>query len=269
MTTNSAVNERKSWAYKEIKIDEELAALVPPLAKDELAQLEQSLLKEGCRDPLVVWKGKNILLDGHNRLSLCRRHNIPFEVNDVDLPDREAAKAFVVQNQLGRRNLSSEAVSYLRGKTYLLEKQGHGGDRRKARASDQSDRLKTAQRLAADLQVGEATIRRDGRLAAAVDRIAAHCGARAKQALLSRDFRLTRNAILWLARMKPRDQEQFIQELLEKGKPPRRPAEGKKRTITLPREPRSLAEKLFHSLGARGSSAVLKALALLLRKQKQ
>lgn len=68
---------RTTDAGDDIKIDKEFAALIPALSPDELAQLERSLLAEGCRDPLIVWKEKNILLDGHNRLSICRQHDIP------------------------------------------------------------------------------------------------------------------------------------------------------------------------------------------------
>jgi len=155
---------RSSDADDDIKIDKVFAALIPPLSKDEYAQLEQSVLAEGCREPLIVWKGKNILLDGHNRLSICRQHNLPFKMNALEFPDREAAEAFILKNQLGRRNLSGEAASYLRGKRYLSEKQSHGGERKKANATDQNDRLDTAKRLAEEYKVGEATIRRDGRI---------------------------------------------------------------------------------------------------------
>ena len=50
-----------------IQIDSELRALIPPLSSEERSQLEVNLVAEGCRDPLVVWKGHHILLDGHNR----------------------------------------------------------------------------------------------------------------------------------------------------------------------------------------------------------
>lgn len=39
----------------DIIIDPEFKSLIPPLAEEELAQLEQNILAEGCRDPLVVW----------------------------------------------------------------------------------------------------------------------------------------------------------------------------------------------------------------------
>jgi ParB family chromosome partitioning protein len=37
-------------------IDPEFKALIPPLAPEELAQLEANIIKDGCRDPLVVWE---------------------------------------------------------------------------------------------------------------------------------------------------------------------------------------------------------------------
>jgi len=253
----------------DIKIDKEFAALIPALSADELAQLERSLLAEGCRDPLLVWKGKNILLDGHNRLSLCRQHNLPFKVEALEFPDREAAEAFIVKNQLGRRNLSPEAASYLRGKRYLAEKQAHGGSRSKAKSTDQFDRLETAQRLAEEYKVGEATIRRDGKFATAVDSIAENCDEKAKQAILARDAGLSRGAVVRLAKLKPKEQQKAVQEFLEKGKLPRRARSRKRSTITLPTEPKSLAEKLFQGLGAKGSSEVLEALARLLEGQQK
>jgi N6-adenosine-specific RNA methylase IME4 len=38
-----------------ITIDPELQKLIPPLAPEELAQLEANIIADGCRDPLVVW----------------------------------------------------------------------------------------------------------------------------------------------------------------------------------------------------------------------
>lgn len=87
----------------EITIDPEFKALIPPLAADELRQLEENILRDGCRDPLVVWNG--ILIDGHNRHEICTRHGLPFETTVMDFADREEAKVWMINNQLGRRNL--------------------------------------------------------------------------------------------------------------------------------------------------------------------
>lgn len=247
----------------DIQIDLDLAALIPPLSKGELAELERRLVAEGCIDALIVWQGMNILVDGHNRLAICRRHNIPFAVNLVEFADREAAEAYIVKHQLGRRNISAEAASYLRGKRYLAEKQAHGGDH-KAGSRYHGATLKTAQRLADENKVGIATVYRDARFAQAVDAIATNSGAEAKKAILSRDGGLKRRAVFRLAKMNAADQRHAMQMLLATGKlPPAAPA--RPATITLPAEPKSLAQKLFRRLGANASAEVFEALAAFLR----
>ncbi len=85
-------------------IDKEFAALIPPLTTDEYSQLEKNLMAEGCRDRLVVWG--DILIDGHNRLQICTKHNIPYDVFAQDFADRDAAMRYIILNQFGRRNLT-------------------------------------------------------------------------------------------------------------------------------------------------------------------
>ena len=87
----------------EITIDPEFKALIPPLAADELRQLEENILQDGCRDPLVVWNG--VLIDGHNRHEICTKRGIAFEMCEMDFADRDEAKVWMINNQLGRRNL--------------------------------------------------------------------------------------------------------------------------------------------------------------------
>jgi len=253
-----------------IQIDPEFSSLIPPLSTDELSQLEDSLLAEKrCRDPLVIWKGHNILLDGHNRLRLCDKHNISFQIIELDFPDREAARSFIIHNQLGRRNLTPEAASYLRGQRYLSQKKPHGGERAETEASAQNEHLKTAERLAREFKVAAITIRRDAKLAEAVDLIGSHCGEEAKKFILSRDARLTRAVILRLAKLSPQEQKKFLEALMRTGKPPRRRSRREDPpTILLPREPKALAEKLLKQLGAKGATAVAKALAEILQSDK-
>jgi N6-adenosine-specific RNA methylase IME4 len=87
------------------KIDPEFAALIPPLTSEERAGLEDSITKEGCRDPLVVWIQEDILLDGHNRYEICDRLGKPFNTVGMSFQDRNAAKEWVIRNQFARRNL--------------------------------------------------------------------------------------------------------------------------------------------------------------------
>ena len=89
---------------REIIIDPEFAALIPPLTDDELKRLEKSIIAEGCRDALVLWG--NILIDGHNRYKICMKHNIEFRTIQREFKDRDEVLLWIMQNQLSRRNLS-------------------------------------------------------------------------------------------------------------------------------------------------------------------
>lgn len=154
-----------------ITIREEFKCLIPPLSPEELEQLEENILKEGVRDPLILWPvgDEFILVDGHNRFSVCQKHNIQFPFKKVEFKDDEDVRAWMVKNQLGRRNLSKEQQSYLRGLRYIQEKQQ---GRRADLTSDQNEpKLETAERLAEEYNVSPNTIKRDAQFAAGVESI--------------------------------------------------------------------------------------------------
>ena len=65
-----------------LKTDEEFKHLIRPLLRKEYLQLEQNLLADGCRDPIVVWH--DVIVDGHNRYEICMRHGIPFDTKDME-----------------------------------------------------------------------------------------------------------------------------------------------------------------------------------------
>ncbi len=114
-----------------MKIDSEFHALIPPLADEERQGLEESLLREGCRDALVLWG--DVLIDGHNRYEICKAHDIHFETVCVPLADRDEAQVWIIRNQFGRRNLAPYARAELALKLEPLlaakakEKQAAGG----------------------------------------------------------------------------------------------------------------------------------------------
>lgn len=115
-----------------VVIDPEFESLIPPLAEDEYRGLEESILADGVRDALVVWSAYGILLDGHNRKRICDQHGIDYPVNEILLDDRRAARIWIRNNQMSRRNLNAAHKLELQfvNKDELLEvgreKQAHG-----------------------------------------------------------------------------------------------------------------------------------------------
>lgn len=104
----------------ELKIDRDFKNLIPPLARSEYLQLEENILQDGCREPIIVWNG--CIVDGHNRYEICRRHEIPFKIKGIVFECREEAIAWICANQLGRRNISDETRKFLIGMQYESEK---------------------------------------------------------------------------------------------------------------------------------------------------
>lgn len=89
----------------DITINEELRIYTDPLTEHEYAALERSLLAEGCRDALVLW-GK-VLIDGHNRYAICRKHGIEFRTIQNDgFASIEDVMLWMIDNHLARRSVS-------------------------------------------------------------------------------------------------------------------------------------------------------------------
>lgn len=171
-------------------VDPEFAALIPPLAEDELIGLEASIISDGCRDPLIAWAqppgevceqceeasgdkatewdlswrkfdgergiycdadpeddgayqtwccpkcleesalsylgvdpepDECILVDGHNRFSICTNRSINFTWRYKEFHGRQAAMLWMIDNQSHRRNLSDiDKISLARKREELL-----------------------------------------------------------------------------------------------------------------------------------------------------
>jgi hypothetical protein len=82
----------------------EMAELLPPLTEEQLAMLEADLLKNGCYSPIIVNEDL-LIIDGHNRQSLCEKNGIPYQMAVFSFEDMLEAKQWALDTQKGRRNL--------------------------------------------------------------------------------------------------------------------------------------------------------------------
>jgi hypothetical protein len=181
----------------QIRIDERLRTHIPALKPDEYKQLEENILAHGCQSPLIVWG--DVLLDGHNRYDICNRHGVPFRVETIDLPDFEAATAWIEENQLGRRNLTPDQLAYYIGKKYQRLKKAGGGRADRDFSGDQNDHPKTSEIIAEQHGMSAPTVRRADAFAQDVDGIADAFGDEARARLLSGEDKLTRKDVAEIA----------------------------------------------------------------------
>ena len=87
-----------------IKINEEFKKLIPPMEEDEYQQLETSIKKEGVREPLTLWN--DILVDGHNRKEIADKLKVSYKTTKKNFKDKTEVILWMIDNQLGRRNIS-------------------------------------------------------------------------------------------------------------------------------------------------------------------
>jgi len=155
-------------------IDESIRRVLMPLREDELQLLEQSVLAEGIRDPLVAWNrnGEYVLLDGHHRYELAQKHGLTFSTIGMQFNSREEAIQWVLQNQLARRNLTDEQRMLVMGRYYnQLKRAPH-------RPADKGDNLsplaetgKTAEQVASVFGVDPRTVYRAAEFATAFEQL--------------------------------------------------------------------------------------------------
>ncbi|TGY94979.1 hypothetical protein E5329_16925 [Petralouisia muris] len=100
---------------KDLTVDKEFEELLPVLTPEESEKLENSILQYGMLDPIKIWQepssGDWIIIDGHNRYNILKKHDIEWHYwQDYkimgELESREDVKQWMLEQQLGRRNLT-------------------------------------------------------------------------------------------------------------------------------------------------------------------
>jgi 16S rRNA G966 N2-methylase RsmD len=159
-------------SFVNLNVHHEIESLLLPLSGEELKFLEESILKEGIRDPLVVWShnGEHILLDGHHRLKIAEKHGLNYKVVEKNFETLEEAKLWVLTNQLGRRNLTDEQRTYIIGKRYLIMKKSSRGFEDRNLSEGQFVQ-RTSEQICSSVGLNERTVRRAADFAEVVDKI--------------------------------------------------------------------------------------------------
>jgi ParB-like chromosome segregation protein Spo0J len=92
-----------------LKINPELQTVVAPLTTEEYAQLRDNIQRDGLLEPITIWAEQSgTILDGHNRHAICLELGIGFKTKALSFPNIEAAKLWILEHQVGRRNLTDD-----------------------------------------------------------------------------------------------------------------------------------------------------------------
>lgn len=117
---------------RELKVDPRIRNSMIRLTESQFKGLEASILEYGIIGPIVLWKGKDIIIDGHHRYEIAMKHGISIiPTVELGFPDIESVLLWVRINQYSKRNSTKAGQMYIIGQTYEEKKKPVGGDRSK------------------------------------------------------------------------------------------------------------------------------------------
>lgn len=194
-------------SYKEIQlsdiiIDDDIDGCLRPLTLDEVTKLKESILREGCRDPIVVWKNDDgiYVVDGHNRTKVMKDiGKDKIKAVFLDFENKDQVKDWIITNQLSKRNLTKKEVDYYIGKQFALRKS----------SNHQSPRQTTS----IDYGVSSKTVYNDVIYSEALDKISDMFGNSFKGDVLSNKVKSTKKDVIELSEKKEDLQKQVIDSI--------------------------------------------------------
>ncbi len=228
--------QNSSIDKKTIKIDNEFQELLPDLTKEVYKLLEKHILEYGYDEtkPIITWK--NIIIDGHHRYEISKKHGIEFTIISKNFDNRESVKYWIITSQIAGRRITDDEETYLLGIRYKLEKLMHGGDRKtstkhlinedKSRGNgsplklpiqidnSQTKQNKTAEKIAKELGIDPKTVKNAEKYTDAINEITKNTGI-SRGDITSGKIKSTQIHIKKLAQASPIKQQKVI-DIIEK-----------------------------------------------------
>ena len=97
----------KCKSFNELKVEKMLERLTPA-SKEELKALETMILADGeIHSPIIVWQGQNIVVDGHSRLAILKKHpKLNYTIKEIPFKDWQEAMVFIVEHHIARKSFT-------------------------------------------------------------------------------------------------------------------------------------------------------------------
>jgi hypothetical protein len=166
---------------REIALEESRALRLVLVGNPDEAWQLRDQIEWTCPRCRYMEQQRWIILDGHHRYDICQQHDLPFSLREVSrVTTREEAINWIIENQLGRRNLNVEQQAYLRGRRRNLLKTSRGREAIPVESPIHDENLHDAsfpvsgKALGKEYGVSEYTVIRDGQFAAALDLMSKH-----------------------------------------------------------------------------------------------
>ena len=96
-----------------------LQVLKQSLSDADYRKLEENLVDNGCRDPLLVWD--KYVIDGANRYDISKAYGLSYTTKHKNFREMIDAVSYICEVQLEREDLTVEMRKYLIGRKYLAD----------------------------------------------------------------------------------------------------------------------------------------------------
>lgn len=194
--------------------------LILPLNRKEYQRLENDIVRNGCKKPIITWHG--IIIDGHKRYEICTRRDIEYTTAEMSFDSREAVVSWICAKQLKRKDISFEARKFLIGMQYEAEKIISGRRTAKAIAEQEKSRGRpphkspiehtTAKKIGDQNFVSHTTVQKYAAFTRALEEIGKKEPALVPK-LLSGEYRLSHNQILDISQMSVEEVKKFNRKI--------------------------------------------------------
>lgn len=149
------------------------------MTPEERTALEENILADGrILEPIVVWKGKEVIVDGHHRWEIYLDHFdvLPYPpIEEKEFEDLEAALRWSYKHQRGRRSTTPEQESAARARLFNFLKRPKEDNLRQPGEDEtglEEDAVNAGKLVAEISGVSLRTITRDAEKLEQVDKLA-------------------------------------------------------------------------------------------------
>jgi len=161
---------------EQLKTEKIFEKLTVPSSKQELEELEKSLLSQGCLNPIITWNG--VILDGHKRYRICMLEGIAFEATEMNFPSLEDAILWVCRKRTLHLSKNRLIYRYLVGKWdtvgIIINRRKYSGfpdGNMFTGMNTEGRKYSTSREIGRELGLNHATIEKFKRLSIALDAI--------------------------------------------------------------------------------------------------
>jgi len=176
-------------------INNDLRKYLANVSGEQLRMLKKDILENGIIDPIDIWDG--VIIDGHTRYNIAKQNKLPFKVRihtKEEFKSVDDVNIWMIQKQIGRRNLNPTQEGILMAKYYSLRKKKSGGDRRSQKFQNldgQSFENKTtAKETAEAFGVSESTVHSARQTKEIVDEVEKTFGSSAAHSIIEEKVKI-------------------------------------------------------------------------------